>query len=180
MKFCINNKYIKLLSLISIFAICFSMISLGSAAKSTYYDNPSHSAQERNNTLNYGIPSIVATFAYKDPARIISEDANSMTVLAYPSSYWDDWQFRAYYVKWPKTVWIDQINGDNCQDTTPVTTANIEFNPKGTAEGELTAVWSADWKHDGCDFSAITGFEKETSWTHLSIWKSRGSYPVAA
>jgi hypothetical protein len=177
MKFCINNEYIKLLSLISIFALCFSVISLGSAAKSTYYDNPGHSDQ--NNTLNHGIPSIVATFAYSNPARVIIEDANSMTVLAYPSSYWDDWSFKAYYVTWPKNVWIDQINGDNCQDTTPVTIASIEFN-NDIPEGELSVVWSADGRHNGCDFSAITGFEKETSWTHLSIWKSRGSYPVAA
>ncbi|MDR3222828.1 MAG: hypothetical protein LBT66_03695 [Methanobrevibacter sp.] len=176
-KFCINNKYIKLLSLISIFALCFSMISLGSATKSTYYDNPNHSTQ--NNALN-GVQSIVATFAYANPPQIISQNANSMTVRAYPSSYWDDWQFRAYIVTWPKSVRIDQVNGDNYQATTPITTATITFNPKGTAEGELTVNWSADGRHNDCDFSAITGFEKETSWTHLSIWKSRTTYPYAA
>jgi hypothetical protein len=145
------------------------MVSSISAAKNTYFDNPNHAS----NTL-----AQIRASAYNPPAYVVSDDGTIFTVIAYPSSCWDDWEWRAYRVTWSHNVWIDSINGYDAQSTTPVTTAYITFNPKDTQEGELTVTNSADGKHNGCDFSAITGFEKEESWTHLSIWKSRGSVPV--
>jgi hypothetical protein len=171
--------HVNLLRTIFLLIICFMMITSINAARNSYWDGKSTS-----DILATTTPSGISTLAYSNPARVLWDDGINFAVIAYPSSYWDGrpgygWEFKAYTVIWPHHVWIDQVTGDNYQDTTPITEATITFNPKGTAEGELTVDWSNDGKHNGCDFSAITGFEKETSWIHLSIWRSRGSYPQA-
>jgi hypothetical protein len=172
--------HVKLLSILCLLTICFSMVTSISAARNSYFDVDSTS----NSSTGISFIGTNAFDAYNPPAHVLQDDDTNFCMIAYPSSYWDgkngaNWEWRAYKVTWPHYVWIDSIDGMNYQDTTPVTLAHVIFNPKGTLEGELTVDWSEDGKHNGCDFSAITGFEKENSWTHLSIWKSRGSYPVA-
>jgi len=164
------------LSLIVLFALCFSILSSTNAVRSTYWDNP-----DNLNQIDHNTASLRALKAYNPPAEIIWSNDEQIRVRAYPSSYWDNWQFRAYEVTWNRHVWIDRIHGMNynVSPTDPVTTGYIDFNPKGTAEGELTVRSSGDGRHDGCDFSTITGFEKERSDTHLSIWTSRVTYPKA-
>jgi hypothetical protein len=149
------------------------VLSLTNAARNTYYDNPGNLNQIDHNTAS------LKAFVYNPPAEIIKIDDNQLTVWAYPSSYWDDWQFRAYEVTWNRHVWIDSIYKINAEDHTYVTAGYIDFNPKGTAEGELTVRSSGDGRHDGCDFSAITGFEKSANDYHLSIWTSRVTRPEA-
>ncbi|MDR2624438.1 MAG: hypothetical protein LBC39_07765 [Methanobrevibacter sp.] len=179
----------KFLSLMAMFTLCFSIISSGSAANSTYWDNPNNSMETNfqehidDSLGDHAAKSLVEVknLAYKPPAEVIWANDNQFRVRAYPSSYWDNWEFRAYEVTWERYVDIYEIykmehdNKDNY-----VTKGYIDFNPKGTAEGELTIKRSGDGKHDDCDFSAITGFEKETSDWHLSILPSRVGRPENA
>ncbi|MDR2830628.1 MAG: hypothetical protein LBB45_06315 [Methanobrevibacter sp.] len=194
------NKNIRYLGLISMLVLCFSIMSLGSAAKNTYWDNSEHLNQTDSSELvndsdlanasilvndskiDHATQSLLAvkSYTYSPTACVLWSNNDQFRVRAYPSSYWDNWDFRAYEVTWNRNVWIDKIYQRDCENTEYITTGYIDFNPKGTAEGELTVRCSDDGKHDGCDFSAVTGFEKEKFDYHLSIWTSRETYPVNA
>lgn len=169
------NKTVRYLSLVSVIVLCFSVVSLGSAARSTYWDNSEHLNQTHAMQSLHALKS----YTYDPPTEIIWSNDSQFRVRAYPSSYWDIWEFRSYYVTWNRSVWIDEIQGRDYTNHEYVTKGYINFNPKGTAEGELTVTWSEDGKHNDCDFSAITGFEKveKEHYTHLSIWTSRVTYP---
>jgi hypothetical protein len=125
--------------------------------------------------------------AYTKPQRVISSTDDNITVLAYPSSYWDNeafkggYKFRPYIVTWSKHVKIYRVEGqDYANKNKYVTDGYIDFNPKNTAEGELTIKNSGNGKYDDCDFSAITGFEKNDNYNHLSIYSSRLTDPEPA
>lgn len=165
--------------------LCFSVLSLGSAVNSEYWTNSCSSNQTNDFGLVNGLNTehTIQTMhaecgAYDPPAQIMWETNDQLCVRAYPSSWWDNWKWTYYYVVWNKHVDIYNIYQMNYEDcSNHVTDGYIEFDPKNVLEGELTIKYSADGKHNSCDFSAITGFEKETSDWHLSIHPSRVGCP---
>jgi hypothetical protein len=99
--------------------------------------------ESRNISDNVDNSTITSTIGDEDNKTIdnksIDVEPATITVYCYPSSYLDsNYPYQLY-----KTVWDAQI-------------LNIcELNPKGTFEKEWTRIC------DDCDFSCLTGFEKD-------------------
>jgi hypothetical protein len=100
--------------------------------------------EKESQNISDNVDNSTITSTIGDEDKIIENETvdvepGTITVYCYPSSYLDsDYPYRLY-----KTVWNASI-------------LNIcELNPKDVFEKEWTR------RSDGCDFSCLTGFEKD-------------------